>query len=164
MNEWLSARYYRLALSAASRRDISGAARYAYRACLIGGAGGGAFRLLGLCLYELGEPEALRYFSSDSPEQAAARKEFNRMMVEWERIRVLVDRKKWRKAIRRAEQIPCRNVRVLNLHGCLLACAGRYGEAARFFAEALEKDRGNRLASAGLTEALNRRKKAWWHR
>ena len=65
MNAELAGRYYRLALSAAVRRDLSGAARYARFARLLDEGQANAAKLLGLCLYELGEPECARYLSAE---------------------------------------------------------------------------------------------------
>ena len=69
-----------------------------------------------------------------------------------EQIRDLVSRRKWNKALRLIKSLPHRSVRVLNIQGCLYACAKRYGMAAQAFAEALEKDRGSQLAVNGLIE------------
>lgn len=142
MNGELAARYYRLALSAAARRDLSSAVAYARYTCLLNTGHENAAKLLGLCLHEMGEPN----------------EEYDAAADEFEQIRPLIQRKKWRAARRLARSIPHQSVRVLNIQGCLCACSKRYGTAARFFAKALEKDSGNRLALSALTEVTTRRK------
>jgi tetratricopeptide (TPR) repeat protein len=143
MTSGLGSCCYRLALQAASRRDISAAALYARYACILDAEHSGAARLLGLCLRELGDPEAAQYLPEGSPMPAAAEDTL-------EKIRLLGGRKKWRAAARAARSLPGESPRFLNIRGCLCALAGRYSEAADFFARALAKDRGNSLAQAGL--------------
>jgi len=134
-------RYYRLALSRAVRRDLGGAIRLARYACILDEKHENAAKLLALCLYEsAGEPGAGP--GSDEIEQ----------------IRAAAQQKKWRKAIRLANALPHRSVRVINTQGCLYACAKRYGKAARAFAEALDKDSANELAAASLAEIAKRRR------
>lgn len=140
------ARYYRLALVLAKRRDLSAAAEYARHALRINGQNELARTLLGLCLYELGEPGA----AQDAAEYADAQDDLKRAD--------LIRRNSWRKAARIMRSIPHQSVRVLNAQGCLFAAAGRYAKAERFFAKALEKDRGNSLASECLTETVKLRK------
>jgi len=135
----LAERYYRLALSKAARRELSDAIRFARYACEFNENHEKAARLLALCLHELGE---LSVGSED----------------EFKRISAAAQQKKWRQAMRLAKALPHRNVRELNIQGCVYACAKKYREAARAFAEALEKDRGNKLALAGLAEATKRRR------
>jgi tetratricopeptide (TPR) repeat protein len=140
-------RYYRLALSAAVRRDLSGAAIYARYACLLDPENEDAAKLLELCLYELGE------VADDGFDQ----------------VRALASQKKWRKAEQAARAIPRQSVRVLNIRGCLLAAAKRYAQAADCFAAVLNKDRFNRLAADGFVTAnfaqtAARRKWFWWKR
>jgi tetratricopeptide (TPR) repeat protein len=129
-------RYYRLALSAAVRRDLSGAVIYARYACLLAPENEDAAKLLELCLYELGE--------NSSGEVADDG---------FDQVRALAAQKKWRKAEQAARAIPHQSVRVLNIRGCLLAAAKRYAQAAGCFAAAMNKDRFNRLASAGFAAA-----------
>ena len=162
MNGELAVQYYRLALSAAARRDLSSAALYARSACLLGGGQENAARLLGLCLYERGELAEAQNVLSSFPELAATiREECGAMENGFERIGSLVRQKKWRGAMRGARLIPHQSVRILNIQGCLCALAGDNGKAARFFAKALQKDCGDRLALAGLMEAVNRKKRLW---
>ena len=69
-----------------------------------------------------------------------------------QQISALAQRGKWNKAAHLAKTIPHQSVRILNIQGCLYACAKRYGLAAHAFAEALAKDRSSRLAENGLIE------------
>jgi tetratricopeptide (TPR) repeat protein len=139
----LEKRYYRLALSAAVRRDLSGAAIYARYVCLVDPENGDAAKLLELCLYELGVGGADDGF---------------------DQVRAVVAQKKWRKAEQAAQAISHQSVRVLNIRGCLLASAQRYAQAADCFATALSKDRFNRLAAAGFTETAAQRRWFLWKR
>ncbi|MDR1933732.1 MAG: hypothetical protein LBQ57_13025 [Spirochaetales bacterium] len=159
MNDELGARYYRLALCVASRRDLSGAALYAWYACILDPQRTDAVFLLGLCLYELGYPDAQRYFPAGFP--APAGEECAAMEEGLRRVRDLAARKKWKAAARAAEALPHQSVRALNIQGCLFALAERYTKAADCFAMAREKDRGSGLAQAGLEETLRRRKRLW---
>ena len=60
------------------------------------------------------------------------------------------------RAMSSLKTLPHQSVRVLNIQGCLCAIAGKYAKAARFFALALEKDTGNKLAAAGLIAVCGR--------
>lgn len=158
----LGERYYRLALSAAAQRDLSGAAEYARHAMRLGAENPNAPKLLGLCLYELGELGAAHALLAGSPALAqAAGEERARAESGLEQVQALVRQKKIRRAVRAARAIPHQSVRVLNIRGCLYGGMGRYGAAVDCFSKALEKDRGNRLASAGLTDALRQRTCFW---
>jgi len=138
----LAVSYYRLALSAAAQRDVSAAAMFARYACMLNQNHENAAKLFGLCMNELG------YFETDSSEVLMG-------------IRALAGQKKWREALNRAKSNHNNSVRMLNIQGCLYACAKRYGKAARFFSKALEKDRGNRLATACLAEVTRLRCGFW---
>jgi uncharacterized protein HemY len=133
--------YYRLALSRAVRRDLSGAVIFARYACLLDPSHGDAARLLEICRCELGE----RDLDGESENILG-------------RVRILVEQKKWRAADKAARAIPRQSAAVLNIRGCLLAIAKRYNKAADCFARALLKDRGSRLAAAGFAETAPRRK------
>jgi tetratricopeptide (TPR) repeat protein len=162
MNKAFASRYYRLALSAATRRDLSNAALYARYACLLDEGHENAVRLLGLCLYELGALNSAEDVLSAYPALVSAVHEARERTQEAvERIQPLIWRHKWRQAALAAGAIPHQSVSVLNIQACLFAVAKRYKTAARFFAKALEKDRGSRLASAGLTETASCRKWFW---
>ena len=133
---------YRLALIKASQRDLSGAVMLARHARVLNKSHENAAKLLEICLCEL---------DGHSPETA----EDN------QKILVPVKLKKWRKAARFAGEAPHQSVRILNIRGCIYACAKRYGKAAREFSQALEKDKGNKLAAAGLAGALQCRIWRW---
>jgi tetratricopeptide (TPR) repeat protein len=139
ISEDLAGRYYRLALAAAQRRDLSAALRYAVFACGLDPGHGDAARLAEICRDELGE---------------------GREPV-LERIGPLVERKKWAAAARAAGSVPDRSVRLLNIQGCLWALAKRYAPAMDCFAKALAKDRGNIFAADALAETGRRRKRFW---
>jgi tetratricopeptide (TPR) repeat protein len=129
-------RYYRLGLGAAKRRDLNAAIAYADFASALDPGHGDAARLGEICRRELGEAE----------------KE-----PEIEGIALLAKQKKWKAAAKAAKNIPCQNVRLLNMQGCLWALAKRYARAADCFAGALAKDRGNLLAAEALAELGRRR-------
>ena len=128
-NNSLAARYCSLALHNAKQRDLSGAVVYARRSLILDPDNEKARRLLGLCLFESGEkilPGTLA------------------------RVRELRARKKWRKAESLLRACKHQSVRVLLIRGCLMASAGKYKAAARLFAAALSKDKGNRAAMVYL--------------
>ncbi|MCL1919142.1 MAG: hypothetical protein FWG14_12740 [Peptococcaceae bacterium] len=161
LNGELAKRYYRLALARAACRDLSAAVTYACYACLLGEEHDNAAKLLFLCLYELGDlhtlqnsfPEWEKSLACDM-DVAGIKQEWNRTQDSLEEIGALVQNKKWRRAIRKARALSSPNVRVLNIQGCLYAVMKRYRMAARFFAKALTKDRGNQFASAALMEVI----------
>jgi len=126
----LSKGYYRLALSSAARRDLSGAERLARYARLLDEQNENAAKLLEICRHELGGFME----SADAIEQ----------------ISIPVKQKKWREAARLLGSAPHQSVRVLYIRGCLHACAKQYWVAAQCFKEALEKDCGNQLAAKYL--------------
>ncbi|MDR1949286.1 MAG: hypothetical protein LBQ38_07840 [Spirochaetaceae bacterium] len=138
----MGARYYRLGLGAAKRRDLSAALRYASFACILDPEHGDAARLREICRQELGEAPG------EDREPAL------------ERLGLLVRQKKWRAAALLARSLP-QNVRLLNVRGCLWALAKRHAAASDCFARALAKDRGNRLAAEALAE-LGRRSSCFW--
>jgi len=129
---------YRLALSLASQRDLSGAVRLSRYACQLNKNHEKAIKLLEICLHELGN------LNPESDES-------------YEQIRIPVKQKKWRKAISHAKSTPHRSVRILNIQGCIYACAKRYKKAAQAFSEALEKDKHNKTATSGLAEVIKHR-------
>jgi len=153
--------FYRLALSKAVERDLSDAIRLAGFACLLDESHENAARLLLLCLnesgdvyYDFADENKTELFPIKQTLLDSGAKSAQELI---DKIHAQVQQKKWRKAVRLANDIPHRSVRVLNIQGCLYARAGKYRVAARCFAEALEKDRGNHLAAAGLAETARRR-------
>lgn len=176
--------YYRLALSKAMRRNLSGAVRFARGACSLNANHANAARLLKLCLYELGElnvgfayeneslpvpadqpPIDNKADANQSPTEQIPLKQpptngcANTSRKIMEEIRSLVQRKKYRKAARLATTITRRSVRVLNIQGCLYACAKQYDQAASAFAEALGRDCTNQLATKGLLDCIQHEKR-----
>jgi tetratricopeptide (TPR) repeat protein len=141
-SEKIAGRCYRLGLVAAKRRDLRGALDYAALACAMDPSHGGAARLSEICRYELGGAEYVG-------EQAL------------ERLLSLVRQKKWKAAAEETKRLPCQNVWVLNIQGCLWALAKRHDSALDCFAGALAKDRGNLLAANALS-GLSRRRKSFW--
>ncbi|MDR0377580.1 MAG: hypothetical protein LBH70_07285 [Spirochaetaceae bacterium] len=148
-------RYYRLALSAAARRDLSGAAICARYAVMLDPEHRDAAHLLQLCLRELGEPGGMAGLPEDSEKGI----EFEQDSLE--QVRLLAAKKKWRKAAQAARSVPQQSARILNAQGCLWALAGNPAKAADCFAQALGKDRGSRLAAEGLAELSPKRKWFW---
>jgi len=112
---------------------------------------GNARRLLGLCLFELGELDSaaatLEGFAGLTESVRQEREEQNLLFA---RVRELAARKRWRKAEVVLRAARHQSVRVLLTRGCLKASAKKYKEAARLFAGALEKDTGNSAAGAYL--------------
>lgn len=160
--EELGHQYYLLALSAAEQGDLSGAARLAARALSLGGEAEKARRLLGICLFELGETESGATILADVPDLAdAARETHVRFKAGLATVEELVRRGKWRAALNAAERLPNQNVRLLNIQGCILAGAKRYAAAGKRFALAAEKDKGGRAAPAYLQDAARRTKPFW---
>ena len=144
----LGARYYRLALSAAASRNLSGAVLYARYAVLLDREHQNAEKLLGLCLRELGESGGAESFPENSDGLL-------------EKVRFLAAEKKWREAARVARDIPRQSARVLNIQGCLWALAKDTAKGADYFIRALGKDRFNHLAAEGLAELIRKRKPFW---
>jgi tetratricopeptide (TPR) repeat protein len=128
----IGARYYRLGLGAAKRRDLSAALRYASFARILDPEHGGAARLVEICRYELGE---------DLDGEPV-----------FERLGLLAKQRKWKAAAKAARRLGRQSVRSLNIQGCFWALAKRYAPAEHCFVRALAKDRGNRLAAEALAE------------
>jgi Flp pilus assembly protein TadD len=139
----LGTRYYRLALAAAARRDLTAAVLYSRHALLFAPENPGAAKLLRICRCELGETEEA------APDEGL------------EKVERLAIEKKWRDAARAACALPGQDVRILNIRGCLWALAGDYEKAVDSFARALKKDHGSRLAAEGLAEITFKRKRFW---
>ncbi|MDR1175121.1 MAG: hypothetical protein LBK83_06605 [Treponema sp.] len=137
---WYRRRYYRLALLAALRRDLSVAALYASYALAFNAEHAGAAKLLELCLDELGEAAC----GNNAPDGL-------------EMVRVLAGQKKWSAAEKAAQALPRQSVRVLNIRACLFAAEKRYAQAADCFAKALTMDHGNVLAAEGFAGTALRR-------
>jgi tetratricopeptide (TPR) repeat protein len=143
MNAKIAARYYRLGLASARRRNLSAALRYASCAWLLDPGHDDAARLVEICRYELdGNIEEAREPS-------------------FERLGVLVGKKSWKAAAKAVRHVPHQSVWLLNVQGCLWALAKRYARAADCFARALAKDRGNVLAADALAE-LGQRRTCFW--
>jgi tetratricopeptide (TPR) repeat protein len=145
--------YYRLALVAARRRDLSAAALYARYALALNADHEGAAKLLALCLDDLGEAGGGYALSGYAVGEYASGNAADGLA----KVRELAGQKKWRAAEKAAQALPRRSVRILNIRGCLLAAAKRYAQAAECFAEALAMDRGNTLAAKGFAETAPRR-------
>ena len=137
-NNSLAARYCSLALHNAKQRDLSSAVVYARRSLILNSDNEKARRLLGLCLFESGELENF------------IAQEHKALPGTLARVCELRARKKWRKAEALLRACKHQSVRVLLIRGCLMASAGKYKAAARLFAAALSKDKGNRAAMVYL--------------
>jgi tetratricopeptide (TPR) repeat protein len=144
----LGGRYYRLALAAAARRNLSGAVIYARYALMLETEHEDAAKLFLLCRRELGEPGGIEGFT-EAAETCL------------EKAKILAAGKKWRQAAQAVRAVSVQSVRILNVQGCLYALAGDYTVAAGCFAQALRKDRGNRLAAECLAELTPKRKRFW---
>jgi hypothetical protein len=156
----LGARYYRLALAAAARRDLSRAALYARYAVTLDHEHRDAVKLLRLCRYELGEPggtERLPEELADSADPGIPGEPEKGL----EKVRLFAEGRAWREAARAARSLPRQSVRVLNIQGCLWALANDPAKGADYFARALIKDRSNRIASEGLAELTRKRRRFW---
>lgn len=154
INENLAFRYFQLALNCAKARDLSQSVKYARRSLLMKADDDRAIRLLGLCLYELGEVNsALKVMHGYPGFSDELRAECESTRETLSRAREFAGRKKWRKADALLRANVRQSVRVLNTRGCLKAAAGKYRQAARLFTLALEKDRGNHVAGMCLIQA-----------
>ena len=144
MSSGLDARYYKLALYRARQRDLSGAVVFARRALIINPENEEANKLLGLCLFELGElsgaATALRGYAGLAQMVLAQRKLVSRTLP---LVRELAGRKKWRRAEALLRNMGHQSVRILAIRGCLKAAANKHKAAVSLFTSALEKDRGN---------------------
>ena len=157
MSEGLDTGYFRLALDKARQRDLSGAIAHAQCALRINAENDQARKLLGLCLYELGElDDAAKALAGCDGLAETSYAERERMAEALRQARELCQQRKWRKAAALLQDLPHQSVRILIMRGCIKANAGNYPAAAKLFARALEKDRGNRLAGEYLTEAARR--------
>jgi hypothetical protein len=166
----LGRRYYRLALAAAKRRDLTAALRYAGFACRILDMehGDAAYRQAMPYLRDTWYTENTSYTEGTSHLENALR------LVEicryelgetrepaLERFDLLVKQKKWKAAAGEAGTVSHQSVRLLNIQGCLWALAKCYALAADCFTRALAKDRGNIFAVDALAE-LGRQRKYFW--
>jgi len=170
-NNSLAARYCSLALHNAKQRDLSSAVVYARRSLILDPDNEKARRLLGLCLFETGEldgvaaafrdstgPDDGRYTEQSTLQVAGHSSEQEKTIAQEHkalpgtlaRVCELRARKKWRKAEALLRACKHQSVRVLLIRGCLMASAGKYKAAARLFAAALSKDKGNRAAMVYL--------------
>ena len=147
--------YYSLALSCGKERNLSGAAVFARQALCLNGENEKARRLLGLCLYELGDLEGAADVFAGMPEWESVCAERECANEAFSKIRELAARKKWRKAESEARKIRHQSARVLKIRGCLLVASKRRGKASALFAQALEKDRGGQVIF--LTETTKQR-------
>jgi len=144
MSVELAKRYYRLALFCARKDDLSGAVKYAQRSLRLNADDASARKLLGLCLYELGELDgALSAFEGSAEFSEEVRSELKRTGETLKRARELASGKKWRKADALLRGDVRQSVKILNIRGCVKAASGRRRAAAQLFALALEKDVGN---------------------
>jgi hypothetical protein len=172
----MARRYYRLGLAAAKRRDLGSALRYADLACLLKSLGRAYAPNQSDMLHEDGEPRQDNTLyqggmphEDDEPEPddmsrlaEICRYELgNDAEGGLEQVAALAGQKKWQAAAAAAKAVPRQTVRLLNIQGCLWYLAKRYAYAADCFANALAKDRGNRLAADALVEIRRQRKYFW---
>jgi len=157
MSEGLDWRYYRLALNCACRHDLSSAVVFARRALILNAGLDDARRLLGICLFELGELDSASYALIGQDELRDAVHEQRALAAcVLARASSLARQKKWRKADAHLRGLMHQSVRILTIRGCINASAKRYKAAASLFAQALEKDKGNRAAREYLAESAKR--------
>lgn len=180
---------YRAALAAARAGDLSQAASLADCALAIQPDHTNARRLLGLCLYQMGdpasavpllanpEPDGTKLVSAESegtePADAVRReagemretlaRDADKTRETLARAAALNRQGKWRKALRTTQ--PLRpTARILNIQGCLYAAAKRYPAASTCFARALAADTGNPDAARylrAISERLPHKPTLW---
>jgi hypothetical protein len=168
----IGARYYRLALGAAKRRDLRTALVYADFACILGASYFADTAYLGDTGYS---QDAARFGDAAHLEDAEYLADAERLAEicryelgeedarepELEAVGLLVRQKKWKAAALAARGLPHQSVRILMVQGCLWALARDDARAMDCFAGALTKDRGNRLAADALAEIARRRRCFW---
>ena len=149
--------YYRLALCNAAQHNLSKAVVLARRALQLDADNEKARRLLGLCLYELGEfGQAADALENIQELYESAHAEHARTAELLSQVRQLAKRKKWRKAEASLRKFEPQNVRTLLIRGCVSAAAKDFKPAAVFFARALEKDKGSAIAGVYLGEVYEK--------
>lgn len=138
MRERMSAFLYAKALRLALSGDITGAARYASMALGVEPENARGRRLLALCCYRLGFVMP----GADADIMEAMLEQERRA----ERVKSLINARKYRKALRELKHTASMSVWELTVTGCLYAALGRTGAARRYFMRAVCADTGNEIA------------------
>jgi tetratricopeptide (TPR) repeat protein len=155
MND-IAAMYYGLALARAKERDLTGAINYARCSLDIDPENERAKKLLEICFLETGCPMRPQTSQGGAEGPLEALKRLGGI-CKHTGGKNAVARVLWRfKAMPLINGVPDGNVRVLNIKACVCAVLGRRKKAARFFAMALERDKGNKLAAEGLRQVCKR--------
>jgi uncharacterized Fe-S cluster-containing protein len=148
--------YYRLALARAKARDLTGAINYARCSLYVNPENERAKKLLEICFLETGCPTYFKASQDGVEGPLEALKSLKGILGHTEGENAVTGLITRIKAMSLINDIPDDNVRVLNIKACACAVLGKRKKAARFFAMALERDRGNRLAAEGLRQVCKR--------
>ncbi|MCL1949634.1 MAG: hypothetical protein FWF59_07875 [Turicibacter sp.] len=164
MNDILVNYYYQQALKEATNGNITHALQTLQKSMECGNqilSGRDAKILAGLCNYRLGQYEACRPFVDDLSQAGILTvNDLDALAKEREAINQLIDQKKYRRAIRRLEKNPEKNVMEFCYLTCLHGILGHKQKAIQAATRILAIDKGNQLALDYL-DGLSEMKMRW---
>ncbi len=148
--------YYRLGLAKAKNGDLSEAICYARISLGFNPENERAKKLLEICLRETGDTNCFKTRQDVEKGPSDALKSLKSIMERFEGQNALARVLTRLRAMSVINVIAEDSVRDLNIKACACALIGDYKKAARFFAKALWRDKGNRLAFKGLRQVCER--------
>lgn len=163
MRDEVASHYFRRALAAAKRGELTNATRYAAVSLGVNRENDDCRKLAGLCYYQLGNYTMAEYCFNNSPYY----NEIIKDMLKEKRnavneVRKLVDTQQYKKAIKILEKIEAKNVNEHNYLGCIYAALQKKEKATACFLRALEEDTTNVDALRYLKSIQDMKEKRWW--
>lgn len=159
----LAEQYFSRALDSAGKAELSAALRFASITLGLAPADEKAWRLAGLCYYQLGNYKMAGYCIGQLAReredwQAAIRKKQEEMQP----VIALAGQGKYKKAAACLAAAADKTIGEWNYLGCLYAVLGREEKAAGCFVTALKMDRSNTDARDYLLGLEQMKKRRWW--
>lgn len=162
MNSSLAEQYFSRALDRAKKSELSAALRFASITLGLAPADEKAWRLAGLCYYQLGNYEmAERCFGQLTDERADWQAAILKKQEEMKPVITLARQGKFKKAavyLAAADK----TIGEWNYLGCLYAVLGQKEKAAKCFVTVLKMDHGNANALDYLSGLEQMKKRRWW--
>lgn len=162
MNNSLAEQYFTRALDSAKRSEISAALRFASITLGLAPTDEKAWRLAGLCYYQLGNYEMAGYcFGQFTAEREDLQAAILKKQEEMKPTIALTRQGNYKKAAAYLAAAD-KTIGEWNYLGCLYAVLGQKEKAAECFTAVLRMDHGNANALDYLSALGQMKKRRWW--
>lgn len=162
MNSSLAEQYFSKALDSAKKSELSAALRFASLTLGLAPADEKAWRLAGLCYYQLGNYEMAQHcFGQLTKEREDWQTAILKKQEETKPAITLTRQGKYKKAAAYLAAAD-KTIGEWNYLGCLYAVLGQKDKAAGCFVTALKMDHSNADARDYLSGLEQRKKRRWW--